>query len=99
VLFGLLIFWSMVVVALQPDAGHRLRNAEADHRKRLWRAPVLLAMVFTARQVGMNSPHFWWSLLILLVALALALTFRYLTDRHSGSNGQRPNNHQPCGSN
>ena len=73
--------------------------------RRLWQAPgVMVAvagmtaiMVSTARQTGVNSPHFWWSLLICLVVLAGALTFRYLTDHSSGSSGQRRSNQQPCG--
>ena len=71
--------------------------------RRLWHAPgVMVAvagmtaiMVSTARQTGVNSPHFWWSLLICLVVLAGALTFRYLTERPSGSNGPHPNYQQP----
>jgi hypothetical protein len=75
--------------------------------KRLWRAPgvmagamlLALSMIYTARQTGVNSPHFWWSLLICLVVAAMALTFRYFTDRPSVSNGRRQNNQQPYGSN
>jgi len=73
----------------------------------LWRAPGVMtavmlmgiAMVFTARKVGVNSPHFWWSLLIFLLVAALALTFRCWCERHSGSTGQHPKNQQSCGPN
>ena len=56
-------------------------------------------MISTARQVAVNSPHFLWSGVVCAVVFAGALTFRYLTERHSGSNGQRQSNQQPSGLN
>ena len=57
--------------------------------KRLWRAPGVMAgmsvlaasMIYTWHRMGLNSPHFWWSLLIVLVWAALVLTFRYWRER------------------
>jgi hypothetical protein len=75
--------------------------------KRLWRAPgvmtaallIALSMVWTARKVGLDSPHFWWSLLICLIVLALALAFRWFTDPKLGSNGSPRSNQKPSGLN
>jgi hypothetical protein len=72
--------------------------------KWLWQAPGAIVavacmgaiMARTARLSGAGSADFWWSLLICLVVLAIALTFRYLTERPSASNGQRHKHHQPC---
>src|SRR4051794_32173141 len=43
-----------------------------------------VVMISTARQVGVNSPHFLWSGVICAVVFAEKLTFRYLTERRSG---------------
>jgi hypothetical protein len=71
--------------------------------RRLWNAPgvmtavllVSLSMMWTARRAGLGSPDFWWSLLICLVVLALALTFRWFTDPGLRSNGSSRSNRQP----
>jgi acid phosphatase family membrane protein YuiD len=72
--------------------------------RRLWHAPgvmvgaMIMASLLTriAQQEGVDSPHFWWSLLICLVVMAVALTFRYLRERHSWSDGPRRSNPKPC---
>lgn len=57
-------------------------------------------MVYTWRREGLSSPHFWWSLLIVLVWAATVLTFRWWRERNSASNGShRSNNQQPSGLN
>jgi hypothetical protein len=35
---------------------------------------MAVIMINTARQVGARSPDFWWSLLIVLVVIAVAFT-------------------------
>jgi hypothetical protein len=60
----------------------RYGRAEFGPMKRLWHAPRVMTgamimaviMINTARQVGARSPDFWWSLLIVLVVIAVAFT-------------------------
>jgi hypothetical protein len=69
--------------------------------RRLWNAPgvmtaaLLAAILLThsARQDGIASMGFLWSAVICAVVAALALPFRYWSERHSESNGQHPNHH------
>ena len=73
--------------------------------RRLWLASGTIAMLMifaiiltrTGRENGITSPHFLWSAVICAIVATVALTVRYLRERHSGSNGQRRSNPQSCG--
>ena len=75
--------------------------------RRLWLASGTIAMLMifaiilarTARENGITSPHLLRSAVICAAVAAIALTVRYLRERHSWSTGPRPNHQTPCNSN
>lgn len=53
------------------------------HRPGVWTMLVVIGVILaqTAFKVGVNSPHFVWSLVILLLVAGITLTLRYRRDR------------------